>query len=139
MASLNEVRLIGNLGSDPEVRALNEGSLVASVSIATTDTWIDKASHEKKEKTEWHRVVFYKGLAEIVEKYLKTGSQVYIAGKLRTRKWTDKDQIDRYTTEIIATEMKMLDKKQSVGAPTTAHSAPSSAKDFDDIDDDTPF
>lgn len=136
MASLNDVRLIGNLGSDPDVRTLADGLVVATISIATTDTWTDKSSHEKKEKTEWHRVVFYKGLAEIVGKYLKTGSQVYVAGKLRTRKWVDKDQIERYSTEIIATEMKMLDKKESVGKPTPAHSAASPAGDFDD---DIPF
>ena len=135
MASLNDVRLIGNLGSDPDVRVLADGLVVATVSVATTDTWTDKSSREKKEKTEWHRVVFYKGLAEIVEKYLRSGSQVYIEGKLRTRKWVDKDQIERYSTEIIATEMKMLGKKESAGTPaqvpTNANSSASSAGESD--------
>jgi single-strand DNA-binding protein len=121
MASLNKVILIGNLGADPETRYTAGGDAVTSIRLATTETWKDKNSGEKREATEWHRVVFYRKLAEIADQYLKKGSQVYIEGSLRTRKWTDKDGQDRYTTEIEATEMQMLGGRgqggDSAGAP----------------------
>ena len=118
MASLNKMQIIGNLGADPEIRFMPDGSPTATVTIATTDAWKDKATGEKKEKTEWHRVVFFKGLAEVVGEYLKKGSQIYVEGKLRTRKWTDKEGIDRYTTEIVGQEMQMLGKKASNEGPS---------------------
>lgn len=138
MASLNKVALIGNLGSDPEIRYMPDGTPTATISIATTDTWTDRDTKEKKEKTEWHRVVFFKGLAEVVGQYLKKGSQIYIEGKLRTRKWTDKDHIERYSTEIVASEMQMLGKKESNDAPSAPRPAvPVPAEDVDL--DDLPF
>lgn len=109
MASLNEVNLIGNLGKAPELRYTSRGDAVCNLSLATTDTWKDKDG-KKQEKTEWHRIVLYRGLAEIAERYLRQGSQVYIKGKLVTDKWQDKDGTDRYSTKIEATEMKMLGK-----------------------------
>ena len=121
MASLNKMQLIGNLGADPEIRYMPDGSPTASVTVATTDTWTDKENGEKKEKTEWKRVVFFKGLAEVVRDYLKKGSQIYVEGKLRTRKWTDKEGIDRYTTEIIGQEMQKLGKKPLAETPSAPH------------------
>lgn len=112
MASLNKTQLIGNLGADVDSRFMPDGTPVATISLATTEVWKDKTSGEKKERTEWHRVVFFRGLAETVAKYLGKGSQIYVEGRLRTRKWTDKDGIERYTTEIIADEMQMLGKKE---------------------------
>jgi single-strand DNA-binding protein len=108
MASLNQVQLIGNLGRDPETRYLPNGEAVTNVAIATTETWKDKNTGEKKEQTEWHRVTLYRRLAEVAGQYLSKGSQIYIQGRLQTRKWTDKDGVERYTTEIIADTMKML-------------------------------
>jgi len=108
MASVNKVILVGNLGADPEMRYMSSGDAVCNIRLATTDSWKDKNSGEKREVTEWHRVVFYRKLAEIAGQYLKKGSQVYIEGRLKTRKWQDKDGQDRYTTEIEATEMQML-------------------------------
>ena len=108
MASVNKVIIVGNLGRDPETRYLPSGEAVTNISIATTDTWKDKASGEKKEATEWHRVAFFGRLAEIAGEYLKKGSQVYIEGRLETRKWTDKEGKERYTTEIRADRMQML-------------------------------
>lgn len=105
---INKVILVGNLGSDPEVRYSANGAAIANVSLATTDSWSDKQTGEKQERTEWHRVVFFNRLAEIAGEYLKKGSQVYIEGRLQTRKWQDKDGQDRYTTEIVAGEMQML-------------------------------
>ncbi len=113
MSSLNQTQLIGHLGADPILRSLPDGTKTATLSIATTDTWKDKTSGEKKEKTEWHRVAAFGALAEIIEKYLKKGAQIYVSGKLRTRKWTDKENIERYTTEIIARDIQMLDKKKA--------------------------
>ncbi|WP_445766765.1 single-stranded DNA-binding protein [Rheinheimera sp.] len=106
---VNRVILIGNLGQDPEVRYMPQGGAVANMTIATSESWIDKATNERKEQTEWHRVVIYQRLAEIAGEYLRKGSKVYIEGKLKTRKWTDKDGIERYTTEIVANELQMLD------------------------------
>ena len=113
MASVNRVTLIGNLGADPETRYMPNGDAVANIRLATTESWKDKASGEKKEITEWHRVVFYRKLAEIVGQYLKKGAPVYIEGRIRTRKWTDKEGQERYTTEIEANEMQMLGGKPS--------------------------
>src|SRR5262245_66636545 len=114
MASINKVILIGNLGRDPEVRYMPEGGAVTNISIATTETWKDK-SGEKQERTEWHRVAFFGRLAEIAGEYLKKGSQVYVEGSLRTRKWQDKDGQDKYMTEIIADRMQMLGSRQGSG------------------------
>ncbi len=111
MASVNKVILIGNLGKDPEVRYSPGGEAVTNITLATTDSWKDKATGEKKEATEWHRVVFFRKLAEVAGEYLKKGSQVYIEGSLKTRKWKDKEGQDRYTTEIVASEMTMLGGK----------------------------
>ena len=116
MASVNKVILVGNLGADPEVRYMSNGEAVANVRLATTESWKDKGSGEKREVTEWHRVVFYRKLAEIVGQYLKKGSAVYIEGRIRTRKWQDKEGQERYTTEIEATEMQMLGGRQSASS-----------------------
>lgn len=116
MASLNKVLLIGNLGADPEVKFMTSGDAVCNIRMATTDTWRDKTSGEQREATEWHRIVFYRRLAEIAGEYLKKGSQIYIEGRIKTRKWQDKDGQDRYTTEIEATEMKMLGRREGGAA-----------------------
>ena len=158
MASVNKVILVGNLGKDPEVRYMTNGDAVANVTIATSDSWKDKATGEKKENTEWHRVVFYRKLAEIVSQYLKKGSQVYIEGRIRTRKWQDKEGQERYTTEIEAEEMKMLGSRQNAASSSGGEaeyggSMPSSdaagaprgaapgkkAPSFEDMNDDIPF
>lgn len=106
---VNKVIIIGNLGEDPTVRYAQNNNAVCNLSIATSESWTDKATNERKEQTEWHRVVIYQRLAEIAGEYLRKGSKVYIEGKLKTRKWTDKDGIERYTTEIVANELQMLD------------------------------
>src|SRR5215218_4044857 len=167
MASVNKVIIVGNLGRDPEMRSFPSGDRVANVTIATTDKWKDKTSGEMKEATEWHRVVFNGRLAEIVGQYLRKGSQVYVEGSLRTRKWTDKDGVEKYTTEIRADEMKMLGKREGMGAPggmeddggydsaprraaapgrapaqggaAQRPAASKPASGFDDMDDDIPF
>ena len=108
MASVNKVIIVGNLGRDPEVRYTPNGSAVCNVSVATTRSWKNKDSGDKAEETEWHRVVFYDKLAEIAGEYLKKGRSVYVEGRLKTRKWQDKDGVEKYTTEIIATDMQML-------------------------------
>jgi len=118
MASVNKVIVVGNLGRDPEMRSFPSGDQVANVTIATTDRWKDKQTGEMKEATEWHRVVFNGRLAEIVGQYLRKGSQVYVEGSLRTRKWTDKDGIEKYTTEIRADQMQMLGSRQGQGGPS---------------------
>lgn len=105
---INKVILVGNLGKDPEVRYMPSGSQVTNITLATSESWKDKQSGEQKERTEWHNIVFFNRLAEIAGQYLKKGSQAYIEGSLRTRKWQDKDGNDRYTTEIVASEMQML-------------------------------
>ena len=115
MASINKVIIVGNLGKDPEMRSFPNGDQIANVSIATTDRWKDKASGEMKEATEWHRINFNGRLAEIVGQYLKKGSQVYVEGSLRTRKWTDKDGVEKFTTEIRADQMQMLGSRQGMG------------------------
>ena len=136
MASINKVIIVGNLGKDPEVRYTTDNNAIANVSIATTDRYKDKTTGEQKEITEWHRVVFFNRLGEIAAEYLKKGSQVYIEGKLRTRKWTDKDGAEKYTTEIIADQLQMLGGRTSEA--TNAPPAPK-AKPADDLDDDIPF
>ena len=130
MASVNKVIIVGNLGRDPEVRSFPDGGRVANVAIATTDKWKDKQTQEMKEATEWHRVQFTGRLAEIVEQYLKKGSQVYVEGSLRTRKWTDKDGTEKYSTEIRADSMQMLSSNKEQSTPvqqTAARPAPSRA------------
>jgi len=126
MAGINKVILVGNLGKDPEVRYLEGGTAVANFPIATSETFKDKASGERKTNTEWHNIVVWRGLAEIAEKYLKKGSQIYLEGKLRTRQWQDKDGNNRYTTEIIADNLQMLGRKDESSAPVamTTSNAP---------------
>jgi len=163
MASVNKVIIVGNLGRDPEMRTFPSGDRVANVTIATTDRWKDKTSGEMKEATEWHRVVFNGRLAEIAGEYLRKGSQVYVEGSLRTRKWTDQQGVEKFTTEIRAYQMQMLGKREGMGAPSSdedggydsapRRSAPPQrpsappqrpaaskpATGFDDMDDDIPF
>ena len=169
MASVNKVIIVGNLGKDPEMRSFPSGDQVANVTIATTDKWKDKQSGEMKEATEWHRIVFNGRLAEIVGQYLRKGSQVYVEGSLRTRKWTDQSGVEKYTTEIRADQMQMLGSRQGMGGPgpgqddgggyeaprqsaAPANRAPAAAprqapapaaskpgSGFDDMDDDIPF
>jgi single-strand DNA-binding protein len=115
MASVNKVILVGNLGADPETRYAPSGDAICNIRIATTDTWRDKTTGEKKEATEWHRVVFFSKLAEIAGQYLKKGSSVYVEGRLQTRKWQDKEGRDQYTTEIRADQMQMLGGRQGMG------------------------
>ena len=149
---VNKVILIGNLGQDPEVKYMPNGNAVANITIATSESWKDKNTGEQVDKTEWHRVVFFRRLAEIVGEYLKKGSKIYVEGKLQTRKWQDNNGQDRYTTEIIANEMQMLDSRgggsgdfnQSSmgGQQQSAPSAPSQAAPApvnNDFDDDIPF
>lgn len=153
MASVNKVILIGNLGRDPEVRYMPSGDAITNLNLATSETWKDK-SGEKQEKTEWHRVVMFGKTAEIAGEYLKKGSPVYIEGRLQTRKWTDKEGKDRYTTEVVADRMQMLGSRsggsERMSAPPDEDSAPepASAKkpagaakagNFDDLEDDIPF
>ncbi len=136
---LNKVTLIGRLGADPETRYLPNGSAVTTCSIATSRRWTDKSTNKRKEQTEWHRVVFYGRLGEIVGEYCRKGSQVYVEGRLMTRKWQDKQGVDHYTTEIIADELIMLDgaaKSDSNNSASDGHPPISDAPDFDD---DIPF
>ena len=166
MASINKVILIGNLGRDPEVRYTPSGAAVCNVSVATTRNWKDKNSGDKVEETEWHRVVFYDRLAEIAGEYLKKGRPVYVEGRLKTRKWQDKDGKDNYTTEIVAEQMQLLGGREGGGggggsgdggydegqgrsapAPRSAPAsrapagkpAAKSSTGFDDMEDDIPF
>ena len=147
---VNKVILIGNLGKDPEVRYMPSGGAVANVTLATSEQWKDQQTGENQERTEWHNVVFYGRLGEIAGEYLKKGSKVYVEGSIRTRKWQDKNGQDRYTTEIIAREMQMLDSKASGTASFGAEAAPARAKasspsssapspTAQEFDDDIPF
>lgn len=140
---VNKVILIGNLGKDPEVRYMPSGGAVANVTLATSETWRDKQTGETQERTEWHNVVFFNRLAEIAGEYLRKGSKVYIEGSLRTRKWQDKQGQDRYTTEIVATEMQMLDGRrddaQQNSAPAYGESQSHSMDGFDDDLNSIPF
>lgn len=158
MASVNKVILVGNLGRDPEVRYSPDGAAICNVSIATTSAWKDKASGERREETEWHRVVFYNRLAEIAGEYLKKGRSVYVEGRLKTRKWQDKETgADRYSTDIVADQMQMLGGRDSGAesggseydqtsaaprrAPQPRPAAPAAApaSNLADMDDDIPF
>lgn len=166
MASLNKVQIIGNLGSDPETRYMPSGDAMTTINVATTETWKDKQTREKKENTEWHRIIFFGKLAEIAGQYLKKGSQVYVEGSLRTRKYTDKDGVEKYATDIRADEMKMLGNRSTEGGsgasgrqgynPQEGYSQPAQqqraqapqqrqtpvsrpAPNFSDMDDDIPF
>lgn len=121
MASLNETKLIGYLGADPEVKRLPSGEQVARISVATTEHWTDKGSQERKSRTEWHRVVFFGKLADIVGKYLTKGSQVYVCGSLRTHKWEDDKGTTHYSTEINGNEMQMLDRRENETSPGDDH------------------
>ena len=152
--SVNKVILVGRLGKDPETRYMTNGEAVTNATLATSENWKDK-SGEKQEKTEWHNLVFYRRLAEIAGEYLKKGSQVYVEGKLQTRKWQTKEGQDRYTTEIIVNEMQMLGSKAGGGSfevvenkpaasssgstAPAARSAPAAKNSFDNFDDDIPF
>mgnify|MGYP000614991947 FL=1 len=115
---VNKVIICGNLGQDPEVRYMQNGNAVANISVATSESWKDKATQEQKEETEWHRCVCYGKLAEIIGEYLKKGSKIYLEGKLKTRKWKDQQNVDRYTTEIVFDEMQMIDGKQQGVSPS---------------------
>ncbi|GGC88987.1 single-stranded DNA-binding protein [Undibacterium terreum] len=160
MASVNKVIIVGNLGRDPETRYMPSGDAITSITVATTDKWKDRASGEQKEATEWHRISFFGKLAEIAGQYLKKGSQVYVEGKLKTRKYTDKDGVEKYATDIVADTMQMLGSRQGMGggsgmddgggysapaprqaAPAQRPQAPASrpAPNFSDMDDDIPF
>lgn len=156
---VNKVILIGNLGQDPEVKYMPNGNAVANITVATSESWKDKNTGEQVDKTEWHRVVFFRRLAEIVGEYLKKGSKIYIEGKLQTRKWQDKNGADHWTTEVIASEMQMLDARGGGSsdfnqgqdsAPSQSQSAPQSTSQSgssqaapapmnNDFDDDIPF
>jgi single-strand DNA-binding protein len=149
---INKVILIGNLGKDPEVKYLPSGSAVCNVTMATSENWKDKESGEKKERTEWHNVVFFGKVAEIAGEYLKKGSQVYVEGSLRTRKWQDKEGKDRYTTEIVVSDMQMLGSRGGSGGSTASYddepaARPAAARSKgrpaesagETLDDDIPF
>lgn len=149
---LNKVILIGRLGADPEVRYLPSGDAVTTIRLATSRRWRDRNTGERKEETEWHRVVFFAGLAKIAGEYLKKGSQAYVEGRIRTQKWQGQDGQERYTTEIVADEMHMLDNRGTGGGAGSGHesmasaapsyeapNAPSAPASFDDFDDDIPF
>ncbi len=141
---VNKVILVGNLGKDPEIRYMPSGGAAANITIATSEQWKDKQTGEQKERTEWHRVVFFGRLAEIVGEYLKKGSQIYVEGSLRTNKWQDKSGNDRYTTEIIANEMQMLGSRSGGSASyqpdnSAQPAAAPAAAAPDSFDDDIPF
>ena len=151
---INKVILIGNLGAEPEVRYMPNGQAVANVRLATSDSWRDKETGENHDRTEWHRVVFFARLAEIVKEYLHKGSQVYIEGRIQTRKWQDRDGHDRYTTEIVANDMQMLGGRGGAAAPMEQEPPPhgeaqapspasvssgSGSGAAPDLDDDIPF
>ena len=139
---INKVIVVGNLGADPDARYMPNGNAVTNISVATSESWKDKETGDRQERTEWHRVVFFGRLAEIASEYLKKGSQVYVEGRLKTRKWEDKEGNDRWTTEIVANEMQMLGERISSSSYTDSFSAPKrSGSEFasDDFDDDIPF
>ena len=148
MASVNKVILIGNVGKDPDTRNMQNGDAVTNLTLATTESWKDKDG-VKKENTEWHRITFYRKLAEIVGQYCKKGQSLYVEGRLETRKWADKDGVERYTTEVVANAMQMLGGKQAGSSSEPAKAAtrpetpkvqaPKSNGGFDDMDDDIPF
>lgn len=152
MASVNKVIILGNLGKDPETRYANSGAAICTFSVATTEKWKDKASGEMREETEWHRVVFFDRLAEIAGEYLSKGKPVYVEGKLKTRKYTDKEGVERYTTEIHGMSMQLLGAREDSDRPTAGYRptagkappprqgpAPGPTKNDDDFTDDIPF
>ncbi len=140
---INKVIIVGNLGADPDSRAMPSGNAVTNISVATSESWNDRDTGEKQEKTEWHRVVFFNRLAEIAAQYLKKGSQVYVEGKLQTRKWEDKEGNERWTTEVVANQMQMLGDRMSndISNDNASSSQSTSDNDFstDEFDDDIPF
>lgn len=142
---INKVILVGNLGADPEVRYMPSGGAVANISIATSESWKDKQSGQTQERTEWHRVVFFNRLAEIAGEYLRKGGKVYVEGSLRTRKWQDQSGAEKYTTEIVASEMQMLDSRgEGAGSPAprqaqSQSSSPAEPVAEEEFDDDIPF
>lgn len=140
MKGVNKVIIVGNLGKDPELRYTASGGAVANMTVATSDTWKDKASGEAQERTEWHRVIMFGRLGEIAGEYLRKGSKVYIEGRLQTRKWQDNSGQDRYTTEIVANEMQMLDSRGGGQQPATQQKPAKQVPDeLADFDDDIPF
>jgi single-strand DNA-binding protein len=160
MASVNKVIIIGNLGKDPEVRYLPSGSAICNITVATSRQWKDKTSGERQEETEWHRITFFDRMAEIAGEYLKKGRPVYVEGRLKTRKYTDKDGVEKYATDIVATEMQLLGGREggsgggdegagmgnaprsapaAAARPAPSKPAAKSATGFDDMDDDIPF
>lgn len=145
MATLNKVTLIGYLGHDPEMRSTSNGESVANLSVATTETWKDKATGERRHATEWHRVVLYRKPAEIAGQYLKKGSQVYLEGRLQTRHWTGRDDVERYITEIVADDLRMLGSPPTTGeaegsdARSSAARQPARQKEVEFEDDAIPF
>lgn len=154
---INKAILIGNLGNDPDIRYTASGTAIANISLATAESWRDKNSGEQQERTEWHRIVFFGRLAEVVGEYLRKGSQIYVEGRIQTRKWQDKEGNDRYSTEVVANEMQMLGSRGGAGAgapmntdsqaraPEARNTAPPPDKPAarpgaaDDFDDDIPF
>lgn len=137
--SVNKVILIGRLGAEPESRAFPDGGSICNLSVATSETWKDKQSGDRKERTEWHRVVLRNRLGEVAQQYLHKGSQVYLEGRIQTRKWQDKDGNDRYSTDIVCNEMRMLDTRNNEQSPSAGanNSAPNREADY--LDDDIPF
>ena len=136
---VNRVTIIGNLGQDPEVKQMPSGGAVCNITVATSESWNDKNTGEKQERVEWHRIIFYRKLAEIAGEYLRKGSQIYVEGKLQTRKWQDQSGADRYTTEIVANEMQMLGGKASASQAAKPATQPEAASGANDFDDDLPF
>ena len=143
MSGVNKAIIVGNLGADPDLKYAASGAAVANISVATSEQWKDKNTGNKQEHTEWHRVVFFGKLAEIVGEYLRKGSKVYVEGRLQTRKWQGQDGVDRYSTEIVAKEMQMLDSKGSSSggqqSQPSGGGAPPMSESGGDFDDDIPF
>ena len=140
MSSVNKALIIGNLGQDPEIKYTQSGSPVANLSVATSERWKDKNTGEQKEQTEWHRVVVFGRLAEIAEQYLKKGSKIFVEGKIQTRDWEDADGNKKYTTEVVAREMTMLDSKASMSSDAPSSDSPSKETPKDDsFEEDIPF
>ena len=139
---VNKVIIVGNLGADPDAKSMPSGNMVANFSVATSESWNDKDTGERQEKTEWHRVVFFGRLAEIADQYLKKGSQVYVEGKLQTRKWEDREGNERWTTEIVGSQLEMLGDRMSSGSNQSNNMNQSTSKSNfsnDEFDDDIPF
>ena len=142
MAGINKVIIVGNLGNDPDVRTMPNGEAVANITVATSESWNDKNTGERREVTEWHRIIFYKRKAEVAAEYLRKGSKVYVEGRLKTRKWQDQNGQDRYTTEIQGDVLRMLDSRQSADnqdKPSTSSKPKNQEESADNFDDDIPF